>query len=184
MCFWQKAGGAEGVQAPARCGIACMFWSLPQRKFSALMLMSPGHACPQQSHASLGLWLHNQRISFNKSSVSAGKVAALKAVGVEFDGRKAQAIREQHEAMRSGKGKEDTDGQDEEGGPSRQEQGSRSDKQHNGIVASRSTFDRRLEELKEYNRRHGAALHVCFGRCRNCTSRERGAFIEAVVWRG
>jgi hypothetical protein len=38
-------------------------------------------------------------MSFMRGSLSTDKVAALKAVGMEFDGRKAQAIREQHEAL-------------------------------------------------------------------------------------
>ena len=104
-------------------------------------------------------------------------MAALKAVGVEFDGRKAQAIREQHEAMRSGKGKEDTDGQDEEGGPSRQEQGARSDINSSDADQAAEEFEeeggdarldwdegcafgRKLEELKEYRRLLGEMLHV------------------------
>ena len=45
---------------------------------------------------------------FMEKRLAAGKMAALKALGVEFDGRKAQAIREQHEAQ--GKGKEAREG--------------------------------------------------------------------------
>ena len=99
-------------------------------------------------------------------SLSAGKVAALKAVGVEFDGRKAQAIREQHEAMRSGKGKEDTDGQDEEGGPSAgkvaalKPVGVEFDGRKAKAIRSHSSFQARLEELKVYKRQHGEMLHV------------------------
>ena len=84
----------------------CADGSLHQHVLYVRMPMSPGHACPQRNFISstkslslLGQWLHDQRSSFKKGSLSTGKVAALKAVGVEFDGRKAQAIREQHEAL-------------------------------------------------------------------------------------
>ena len=60
--------------------------------------MCAGHACPPYRHAALGPWLSSLRKSFMNQGLSAGKVAALKAVGVEFDGGKARIIREQHEA--------------------------------------------------------------------------------------
>ena len=49
--------------------------------------------------------MHHVRLSLKQGLLSEGKVAALKAVGVEFDGRKAQAIREQHADMGPGKDK-------------------------------------------------------------------------------
>ena len=45
------------------------------------------------------MWLGAQRSCYKRGLLAAGKVAALRAVGVEFDGTKARAIREQHEAM-------------------------------------------------------------------------------------
>ena len=61
-----------------------------------MLCVSSGHACPGRNHESkLGLWLHYVRLSLKQGLLSEAKVTALKAVGVEFDGRKAQAIREQ-----------------------------------------------------------------------------------------
>jgi len=68
------------------------------------------------------------RRSFGEQRLAADKVAALGAVGMEFDGNKAKNIREQHEAPGPGK---DAD----------------------------EKFEEKLEELKEYKRRHGATLH-------------------------
>ena len=61
---------------------------------------------------------------FGEQRLAADKVAALRAVGMEFDGGKAQAMREQLEE-----------------------------------AELRESFDEKLEELKEYKRRHGATLH-------------------------
>ena len=71
--------------------------------------------------------MSNLRTCFMEKRLAADKVATLKAVGVEFDGLKAQVIREQHEAQ--GKGRETED-----------------------------EFEAKLEELKEYECRHGAIL--------------------------
>jgi len=68
--------------------------------------MSTGHACPSESNTLLGAWLQKQRRSYSSNTLAAGKVAALKVVGVELDGKKARAIREQHLAMAGGRGKE------------------------------------------------------------------------------
>jgi hypothetical protein len=59
-----------------------------------LVWYASGHVCPPYDE-SLGQWIIRTRYLWD---LSTDKVAALKAVGVEFDGRKAQAIREQHEA--------------------------------------------------------------------------------------
>jgi len=68
--------------------------------------MSIGHACPSESNTLLGAWLEKQRRSYSSNTLAAGKVEALKAVGVELDGGKARALRLQHLAMAGGKGKE------------------------------------------------------------------------------
>jgi hypothetical protein len=92
------------------------------------LLEYAGHACPPLRHASLGRWLHGLRRSFIEQRLAADKVAALRAVGMEFDGNKARNIREEHEAPDPGKDAEEV-------------------------------FEEKLEELKEYKRRHGATLH-------------------------
>ena len=79
------------------------------------------------------------RSLFNKGSLAADKAAALRAVGVEFDGKVARAIREQHEGMASGKGKAAEAG---------------------NCTKAEARFDWQLEKLKEYKRRHGACLRV------------------------
>ena len=63
--------------------------------------MLAGHACPPEGGKTckLGMWLRALRSCYKRGLLAAGKVAALRAVGVEFDGTKARAIREQHEAM-------------------------------------------------------------------------------------
>jgi len=93
-----------------------------------------GHACPRWD-SSLGRWLCQTRYLFNKGSLAADKAAALRAVGVEFDGKVDRDIREQHEGMASGTGK----GAEQMG-------------------YGATGFEKRLEELKEYKRRHGACL--------------------------
>jgi hypothetical protein len=72
--------------------------------------------------------MYDLRRSLIEQRLAVDKVAALRAVGMEFDGRKAQAIREEHEAPDPGKDAEEV-------------------------------FEEKLEELKEYKRRHGATLH-------------------------
>jgi len=63
-----------------------------------LVWYASGHVCPPKTE-SLGEWIVRTRYLFKKGLLSTDKVAALKTAGVEFDGRKAQAIREQHEAL-------------------------------------------------------------------------------------
>ena len=73
--------------------------------------------------------MSNLRRCFVEKRLAADKVAALKAVGVEFNGLKAQAIRACAREQAEGKGKETED-----------------------------EFEAKLEELKEYERWHGAIL--------------------------
>ena len=108
--------------------------------------MLAGHACPPQGGKTrkLGHWLNRVRSSYKRGVFAAGKVAALRAVGVKFDLKRSRAIREQHEGTASGKGKE----AEEETGPGK-------------------NFEDKLQELKEYKRRHGEGVHVvlCAGCC-------------------
>ena len=94
------------------------------------------------------------RRCFMEKRLAADKVAALKAVGVEFDDLKAQAIREQHEGVSSGKGKEAEDGMSWRGGVERWA----SEDAKNELDGRKDCFEKKLEELTEYKRRHGAIL--------------------------
>jgi hypothetical protein len=139
-----------------------------------------GHACPPAVRPTLdlGKWLSKMRSCYKRGLLAAGKVTALSAVGVEFDGQKARAIREQHEASASGKGKAAEENIDRQGGgegPSRKEQGARggldTSEEDAGAEAGegargsemerrRKSFEARLQELKEYKRQHGEGVHV------------------------
>ena len=97
-----------------------------------------GHACPPLSHGSLGRWLRNLRCGVrgykSYATVAASKVAALKAVGVEFDSGKARNIREQHEAQSKGKEAPEHSGLQEKGGEIGQANGAAGDKSRHAIA--------------------------------------------------
>jgi len=127
------------------------------------------------------MWLYRVRSCYKRGLLAAGKVTALSAVGVEFNLRKARAIREQHKASASGKGKAAEENINRQGGgegPSRKEQGARggldTSEEDAGAEAGEGargsemerrrrrgkSFEAWLQELKEYKRQHGEGVHV------------------------
>ena len=62
---------------------------MPPSMTASDFAVATGHACPASREGVLGEWLKTLRRCYDKGTLAASKIAALKAVGVEFDGVKA-----------------------------------------------------------------------------------------------